>query len=81
MVRAAAAPAPAAPPLQHALGSHALTAAPDDFDLPATDFDDNDEDQIVLKRGDEEKWNELCLEHFLNPGPAVLALATGVPLH
>jgi len=40
----------------------------DDFDLPTTDFDsDNDEAHSVPKRNDEEKWTELCLEEFLQP--------------
>ena len=31
----------------------------DDFDLPTTDFDsDNDDARSVPKRNDEEKWNE-----------------------
>ena len=40
----------------------------DDFDLPTTDFDsDNDEARAVPKRNDEEKWTELCLDEFLQP--------------
>ena len=40
----------------------------DDFDLPTTDLDsDNDEVRAVPKRNDEEKWTELCLDEFVNP--------------
>lgn len=39
----------------------------DDFDLPATDFDsDNDEARSAPKRNDDEKWTELCLDDLLN---------------
>ena len=44
------------------------TTHADDFDLPTTDFDsDNDEARTVPKRNDEEKWTELCLDDFTNP--------------
>ena len=37
----------------------------DDFDLPATDLDDDtDETRAVPKRKDDEKWNELCLDEL-----------------
>ena len=40
----------------------------DDFDLPTTDFDsDNDEARTVPKRNDDEKWTELSLDEFLQP--------------
>jgi hypothetical protein len=40
----------------------------DDFDLPTTDLDsDNDEVRAMPKRNDEEKWTELCLDEFVNP--------------
>jgi hypothetical protein len=43
-------------------------ARADDFDLPTTDLDsDNDEVRAMPKRNDEEKWTELCLDEFVNP--------------
>ena len=52
------------------------TLLADDFDLPTTDFDsDNDEARAVPKRNDEEKWTELCLDDF---EPLAAALPAGL---